>query len=190
MPRGGLRRDPTNDEEKLMDAHEPIRIGEAYVGEVPADAAHINVVLGSRQVLGSAWTTVLGGPGRGTIPFVAVLKPNVPVRPLTLFVNKAAIESDRHANITWGAAQAGVALGMSDAVAEGLIPTSRADELLAIAAVWVSPAAGDEEQVFRNNRRATREAVANALAGRPSAEETLAARDDCHNPFFDPRLLR
>ena len=47
------------------------------------------------------------------------------VRPFTLFVNKAAIEGERHATLTWGAAQAGVAAGVMDAVAEGTSPEAR-----------------------------------------------------------------
>ena len=94
-------------------------IGESFVGD-GADAAHVNVVLGPRDgPAGVAWATALATPRAGHVPFVAVLQPGLAVQPPTLFVNKAAIEPGRHADLTWGAAQAGVAAGVADAVAEG-----------------------------------------------------------------------
>ena len=51
-----------------------------------------------------------------------MVRPGLPAKPLTLFVNKAAIAGERHGRLTWGAAQAGVAGGVMDAVAEGAIP--------------------------------------------------------------------
>src|SRR5580700_4869725 len=98
-----------------------VRIGESYVGE-GAEAAHVNTVLGDREgPVGTAWATALATPRQGHIPFVTVLRPSLPVKPLTLFVNKAPVLDDAHANLTWGAAQAGVAGGVADAVAEGII---------------------------------------------------------------------
>src|SRR5438552_15692763 len=93
-----------------------VLIGESYVGE-GANAAHVNTVLGGRDgPVGAAWATALATPSHGHAPFVVVLHPGLPVKPFTLFVNKATIASDSHANLTWGAAQAGVASGVADAV--------------------------------------------------------------------------
>ena len=91
--------------------------GESFVGD-GADAAHINTVLGRRDgPVGTAWATALATPSAGHTPFVAVLRPGLPVQPFTLFVNKAAIADDEHGRLTWGAAQAGVAKGVAYAVA-------------------------------------------------------------------------
>jgi 5,6,7,8-tetrahydromethanopterin hydro-lyase len=106
------------------------------------------------------------------------------VRPLTLFVNKAGVEGDRHASLTWGAAQAGVARGVLDTVADEIIPASEVDDLLLIAAVWVDWAADDEEAVYENNLQGTRAALASAAEGRPTVEDILGLRDDPQNPFF------
>jgi 5,6,7,8-tetrahydromethanopterin hydro-lyase len=151
-----------------------------------AEAAHLNTVLGARSgPVGSAWATALATPSAGHAPFVAVVRPGLPAKPLTLFVNKAAIAGDEHARLTWGAAQAGVASGVADAVADGVIPAD-VDELVLIAAVWVDPAARDAEAVYRNNREATRAALANGHAREPKLERVLAARATPHNPFFTP----
>lgn len=161
-----------------------MQIGEAFVGE-GADAAHVNTVLGRREgPVGTAWATALATPRAGHVPFVAVVRPGLAVQPMTLFVNKAAIEPGRHGDLTWGAAQAGVAAGVADAVAQGMVPREDVAELALIAAVWVNPAADDEGAVFANNREATLTALRNGRDGAPPVDEVLAAREDAWNPFF------
>ena len=163
------------------------QIGESFVGSGP-EAAHVNTVLGLRDgPVGTAWATALATPRAGHAAFVVVLRPSLPVKPLTLFVNKAAIDGDAHASLTWGAAQAGVAGGVADAVADGVVAAERADDLALIAAVWVNPAARDAEAVYRNNREATRAALAAGRDRKPGIDEVLAARAHPFNPFFDSR---
>jgi 5,6,7,8-tetrahydromethanopterin hydro-lyase len=163
-----------------------ILIGESFVGE-GAEAAHINTVLGRRDgPVGAAWVTALATPRPGNAAFVAVVRPGLPAKPLTLFVNKASISSDEHGVLTWGAAQAGVASGVADAVADGIVSEADADELLLIAAVWVNPEARDAGKVYANNRAATRAALGAGAAGAPSVLEVLTARDHPFNPYYDP----
>ncbi|HMH38263.1 MAG TPA: formaldehyde-activating enzyme [Streptosporangiaceae bacterium] len=161
-----------------------VLIGESYVGD-GAEAAHINTVLGDRDgPVGAAWATALATPRTGHAAFVTVLQPNLPVKPLTLFVNKAAIADGQHGDLTWGAAQAGVAGGVADAVADGVISAEDAEHLLLIAAVWVNPAARDARLVYANNRTATRKALENGVSGTPKVADILAARHEPTNPFF------
>lgn len=163
-----------------------IEIGESFVGDGD-EAAHLNTVLGPREgPVGTAWATALATPTAGHAPYLVVLQPGLPVKPPTLFVNKAAIAGDEHARLTWGAAQAGVAGGVADALADGVIRAGEADALVLIAAVWVSPAARDAEAVYRNNRRATRESLAAGRAKAPALADVLAARAQPWNPFFRP----
>jgi 5,6,7,8-tetrahydromethanopterin hydro-lyase len=159
-------------------------IGESFVGE-GAEAAHVNTVLGDRAgPVGVAWATALATPRQGHTPFVAVLVPGVPVKPVTLFVNKASIDSDVHGALTWGAAQAGVAGGVADALTAGIIDPAEASTLLLIAAVWVNPAASDAGLVYANNRAATRQALGAARDGSPSMEDVLAAAARPANPYY------
>lgn len=160
------------------------RIGESFVGE-GVNAAHINTVAGARSgPAGTAWATALGSPSTGHIPFVAVLQPSLPVKPLTLFVTKSAPESDAHGLMIWGPAQAGVAAGVADAVAEGVITAERADTDVIIAAVWVNPGADDADAVYRHNREATRTALRNGVEHLPALADVLAARNEPRNPFY------
>jgi 5,6,7,8-tetrahydromethanopterin hydro-lyase len=163
-----------------------VQIGESLVGE-GAEAAHINTVLGGREgPVGNAWATSLAMPRPGHVPFVTVLRPGLPVKPFTLFVNKAPIQDDDHANLTWGAAQAGVAGGVADAVADGIITAAEAEAKVLIAAVWVNPEAHNERLVYENNRAATRAALEAGLNGTPTTGDVLDARDAPSNPFFTP----
>jgi 5,6,7,8-tetrahydromethanopterin hydro-lyase len=167
-----------------------VLIGESYVGE-GAEAAHINTVHGDRDgPVGTAWATALATPRQGHAAFVVILRPNLPVKPLTLFVNKAPMADEQHGNLTWGAAQAGVAGGVADAVADGVISAEDAERLVLIAAVWVNPAARDATLVYRNNRAATRNALENSVTGAPKLDEILAARHTPANPFFTAELSR
>lgn len=159
-------------------------IGESFVGD-GVNAAHVNVVIGRKGgPVETAWTTALATPRMGHAPFVAVVRPGVPVLPFTLFVNKATMGSDSHVNLTFGAAQAGIASGVAGAVVDGIVPAEVVRELLCIAAVYVNPEADDEGAVFENNRRSAREAIRAAVEGTPSVEDVLALADSPSNPFF------
>jgi 5,6,7,8-tetrahydromethanopterin hydro-lyase len=161
-----------------------ILIGEGFAGTGP-DAAHVNTVLGPRDgPVGTAWATALATPRPGHSSFVVVARPNMPVKPPTLFVNKAEIRGDEHGFLHWGAAQAAVARGVLESVAEGTIPQGSVEDIALIAAVWVDWAASDEEEVYANNVEATRAALASAAEGRPRLEELLAIRGEPKNPFF------
>ena len=70
------------------------------------DAAHTNLVIGRKGgPVETAWASALATPTVGHAPFVAVLRPNVPVKPLTLFVSKAEPSGELHQNAIWGSAQ-------------------------------------------------------------------------------------
>ena len=164
-----------------------LQIGESFIGD-GVNAAHINTVFGHREgPAGVAWASALATPSQGHVPFVAVLRPSLPVKPMTLFVTKAAPASDEHGLLIWGPAQAGVAAGVADALAEGIISPDQADSCVVIAAVWVNPAADDPEVVYRNNRESTATALRNGAADLPLIEDVLAARASPSNPFFTPK---
>ena len=157
-------------------------IGEGFAGD-GANAAHVNIIIGPRNgPVGTAWATSLATPSAGHVPFMAVAAPGVPIRPFTLFVNKAAIENDRHGQLTWGAAQAGLAAGMGEAHQRGLLKYP--DNCLVIAAVWVNPAADDEEAVFANNRDATVAAIAMSSSSSGATAADIQAMLAPENPYF------
>jgi 5,6,7,8-tetrahydromethanopterin hydro-lyase len=160
------------------------QIGEAFVG-AGAEAAHVNTVLGRYgSPVETAWVTALATPRVGHAPFVTVLAPNLPVKPLTLFVNKADIRDEAQGRLVWGPAQAGVAGGVADAVAAGTIPRDAVDALLLVAAVWVDWAAADADAVYENNRAATASALQAGVAGHPALDAVLAAGEHPYNAYY------
>jgi 5,6,7,8-tetrahydromethanopterin hydro-lyase len=120
-------------------------------------------VLGDRDgPVGAAWTTSLATPSMGHSPFVVVAKPNLPVLPLTLLVPAVGVVAHHHAELTMGAAQAGVAAAVLDLKMDD----PDGDHCL-IASVWVGPQADDEEAVFANTRDAVIAALKLGAAGGP-----------------------
>lgn len=163
------------------------QVGEAFSGQ-GANAAHVNTVLGAKGgPVEAAWATALATPREGHAAFVVVARPDIPVKPMTLFVNKASLAGggeDRHARLTWGAAQAGIARGVVDAVEAGVVSPGAIDELLLIAAVWVDPSADDEELVYAHNRDAMLRALRKGATRQPEWAEVRAAAAEPANPFF------
>src|SRR5579863_7151430 len=68
-----------------------VYIGEGFAGP-GVNAAHINIMIGPRNVpVVQSFTNSLSSPSQGHVPFMVVAQPNVPVKPATLYVNKADI---------------------------------------------------------------------------------------------------
>jgi formaldehyde-activating enzyme len=164
------------------------RIGEGWAGEAP-DGSHVNVVLARRgSPTAAAAISMLALPSPGHTPVLVCVGETQahyePVWPPTLMMNKATATDDRHQTITWGAAQLGIAQGVLDAVADGLIEAS--GDLLVLVAVWVDPAASDETAVRRANRAAVRKAIGVCVEGRDpeQAAALVARRDTLQSPFY------
>ena len=165
-----------------------LQSGESFVGD-GVNAAHVNTVFGHREgPAGVAWASALATPSAGHVPFVAVLRPSLPVKPLTLFVTKAAPATDTHGLLIWGPAQAGIAAGVAEALFDGTITREQADSHVIIAAVWVNPAADDAETVYANNRLSVHTALVNGTRSLPATDDVIAARDSPVNPFFTPQV--
>ena len=161
------------------------RIGEAWSGEVP-DGSHINVVLARRgSPTAAAAAGALASPRPGHLPFLACLSPGVVVRPTTIVVNKSPIEDGSKVGpITWGAAQLGIAQGVLDAVADGLLDTS--GDVIVLVAVWVDPSGDSETAIRVANRAATRKAIGVCVEGRDQAAAAalVERRDRLESPFY------
>jgi 5,6,7,8-tetrahydromethanopterin hydro-lyase len=151
------------------------------------NGAHINVVVARRgSPTAAAIVGALASPRPGHLPFLACVRHGEVVRPTTVIVNKATLEGDVLPRLTWGAAQLGVAQGVLDAVADGVVDAGEAAELVLLVPVWVDAAATDETAVRLANRAATRSAIENALRP-PSADDVralAARRDEATNAYY------
>jgi formaldehyde-activating enzyme len=164
------------------------RIGEGWGGVKP-NGSHVNVVLARRGgATAAAAIGMLAHPSPGHTPVLVCVGPEEaryePVWPPTLMMNKATVVDERHESMTWGAAQLGIAQGVLDAVADGVIEAS--GDLLVLVAVWVDPRAGDETAVRLANREAVRKAIGQCVEGRDpeAAARLVAARDSVTSPFY------
>lgn len=149
----------------------------------------MNVVLGERgSPTAAALLGTLTTPAPGHTPILVVVGESQdsyePVWPPTIMINKATALEERHQTITWGAGQLGIAQGVLDAVADGLIPASR--DLLVFVCVWIDPAASDETAVRRAARVAVRDAIGVCVEDRdPEAARALVdRRDSVTSPFY------
>jgi 5,6,7,8-tetrahydromethanopterin hydro-lyase len=164
------------------------RIGEGWSGEVP-NGSHVNLVMARRgSPAAAAAVAALASPRPGHLPILVCLKgAGTPVWPATIMVNKVTIDGPGLERMTWGAAQLGIAQGVLDAVADGLLDAEEAGEIVLLAAVWVDPGANDETAVRRANREAMRAAVASALTPPGAAEVRALAeqRDEAANAYYE-----
>jgi 5,6,7,8-tetrahydromethanopterin hydro-lyase len=162
-------------------------IGESFIGSGP-NAAHVNIILGPRTgPVGHAWAGALSSPTKGHLPYMVVLQPGVPVKPMTAFINKADLRGETHENMTWGPAQAGLAKGVQESLLEGVIPAYAENDWCVIAAVWVNWTASDADAVFENNYHAAKGAIVAAMAQRPTLAECAEAAKAVSNPFYTPK---
>ena len=164
------------------------RIGEGWGGVVP-NGSHVNVVLAARgSPTAAAAIGMLAHPTPGHTPVLVCVGPEQaryePVWPPTLMMNKATARDERHETMTWGAAQLGIAQGVLDAVADGLIEAT--GDLLVLVAVWVDPTAHDETAIRAANRAATRKAIGVCVEGRDQAAAAalVERRDRLESPFY------
>ena len=164
------------------------RIGEGWSGTDP-DGAHVNVVLARRGTpTAAALLTTFTSPAPGHAPILVVVGEDKahyePVWPPTIMINKATALEDLHQTITWGAGQLGIAQGVLDAVADGLIEGS--GDLYVFVAIYIDPGATDETAVRVASRAATLKGIRTAVDGRdPDAVRALVARrDEVQSPFY------
>jgi len=167
-----------------METTNTVWYAEAWAG-TGENTAHLNLAVGLKGgPIEQAFLTAMASPRPGHLPFFTVLQPNWPVKPYTLFVNKADLRSEEHSRLTWGPAQAGIAEGILTAVQRGIIPAERVDDYLVVAAVWVDWNANSDEEVYQNNRDAALSALERALGGEPGIEDLLARLGHAENPFL------
>lgn len=167
------------------------RLGEGWGGAAP-NGAHVNVALARRgSPTAAAAVSMLAHPSPGHTPVLVCVGPEQrayePVFPPTLMMNKATALEERHQALTWGAGQLGVAQGILDAVADGLVEATQ--ELVVLVAIWIDAAADDETAVRLAAREAVRKAVETCVRGR-SAEAVrrlVDERDALTNPFYGGR---
>jgi 5,6,7,8-tetrahydromethanopterin hydro-lyase len=158
-------------------------VGEALVGD-GNEVAHIDLIIGSKDgPAGHAFCNALARQSEGHTNLLAVVAPNLAVKPSTVLITKVTIKGMRQAAQMFGPAQEAVARAVADSVAEGVIPRSQAEDLVIVCGVFIHPAAEDNKKIYDFNYQATKMAIASAMQGKPTADEMLAKKDSIQHPF-------
>ncbi|MCC9642308.1 formaldehyde-activating enzyme [Rhodopirellula sp. JC740] len=158
-------------------------IGESLVGD-GNEVSHIDLMIGSKDgPVGAAFANALANQSEGHTNLLAVLEPNVAVKPSTVMVTKVTIKGMKQAVQMFGPAQAAVAQAVADAVSEGIIPKDQCEDLVCVCGVFIHPAAEDDEKIYKYNYEATKDALKSAMQGKPSADDMLAKKDNAAHPF-------
>ena len=158
-------------------------IGEALAGD-GNEVAHIDLMIGSKDgPVGVAFANALARQSEGHTNLLAVLEPNLSVKPATVMVTKVTIKGMKQVGQMFGPAQAAVAKAVADCVADGVIPKDQAEDLVCVCGVFIHPAAEDDKKIYDYNYEATKMALANAMNHKPSADEMIAGKENAAHPF-------
>ena len=158
-------------------------VGEALVGD-GNEIAHIDLLIGDKDgPVGAAFAQALANQSIGHSNLLAVLAPNLAVKPATVLITKVTIKGARQAVQMFGPAQYAVAKAVADSVAEGVIPKDQAEKLVIVCGVFIHWEAKEDKKIFEYNYEATKLSIARAMKGEPSAEEMVAKKDTAKHPF-------
>ena len=159
-----------------------------YVGEALAgdgnEVAHIDLLIGSKDgPVGVAFANALARQSEGHSNLLAVLTPNLAVKPSTVMITKVTIKGAKQAVQMFGPAQAAVAKAVADSVADGVIPKDQVENLCIVCGVFIHWEAEDNKKIYDYNYEATKQSIASAMSSKPSADEMLAGKEEAAHPF-------
>ena len=158
-------------------------VGEALVGD-GNEVAHIDLIIGPRgSAAEAAFATTLTNQKEGVNGLLAVLEPNLMVKPATVMFNKVTIRDAKQAVQMFGPAQRAVALAVADCVAEGTIPESECEDLFICVGVFIHWEAADDKKIQEYNYKATKESIERAVKGTPKAAEVQQKYKTAKHPF-------
>jgi 5,6,7,8-tetrahydromethanopterin hydro-lyase len=171
------------EEETIMAKITKVGVGESLVGE-GNEVAHIDLIIGPRgSAAETAFCNALTNNKDGFTTLLAVVAPNLLAKPNTILFNKVTIKGAKQAVQMFGPAQHGVAMAVADSVAEGVIPADEADDLFISVGVFIHWDANDDKKIQEFNYTATKEAIARAVAGEPTAAQVQAHYKTATHPF-------
>ncbi|MEI8020192.1 MAG: formaldehyde-activating enzyme [Schlesneria sp.] len=158
-------------------------VGEALSGE-GNEIAHIDLLIGDKSgPVGVAFANALANQSHGHSNLLAVLTPNLAVKPATVMITKVTIKGAKQAVQMFGPAQYAVAKAVADSVAAGVIPKDQAEKLCIVCGVFIHWEAADDKKIFQYNYDATMLSIARAMKNEPSADEMIAKKDTAKHPF-------
>ncbi len=158
-------------------------VGEALVGDGD-EVAHIDLLIGEKSgPVGVAFANALSTQSEGHSNLLAVLEPNLAVKPATVLITKVTIKGASQAVQMFGPAQYAVAKAVADCVAEGTIPQDKAEDLCIVCGVFIHWDAKDNSKILDYNYQATKLSIERAFKSEPGVAEVVTKKDQAKHPF-------
>ena len=150
-------------------------VGESLVGD-GNEIAHIDLLIGTKDgPVGTAFANALATQSNGHSNLLAVLTPNVAVKPSTVMITKVTIKGSRQAVQMFGPAQEAVARAVADSVKDGV---QLDDDLKEIEARFVAELEKMKEQFRAELARAQEGPRAELAAARHTISVLRAEKVD------------
>ena len=176
-----------------------VLIGEALVIEDRPDGsgldlknvAHIDLVMGPRgSAAEDAFCRTLTDQKEGVNGLLAIVAPNMMVKPNTVMFNKVTLKNTKQSVQMFGPAQRGVAMAVMECVEDGTIPVEEADDVFISVGVFIDQSADMDDRIQDWNYRATKQAIKSAVAREPKAADLLKVYKNSAHPFAAPEKNR
>jgi len=165
-------------------------VGEALIGD-GAEIAHIDLLMGDKEgPIGSAFANAVSQLSAGHTPLLAVVRPNLLTKPVTLVIPKVTLKDMSQVNEMFGPVQAAVAKAVADCVEEGLFGGVDIEKVAILASVFVHPDAKDYNRLYRYNYGAMKLALNRALAAFPDAKTLVYEKDRAAHAIMGFKVQR
>ena len=159
-------------------------IGESLVGE-GNEVAHIDLLIGDKDgPVGVAFANALADQKAGHTNLLAVVTPNLLVKPATVIITKVTLKGAKQVVQMYGPAQHAVARAVADSVEAGVIPKDQCEKLVIVCGVFIHWEAADDKKIYQYNYEATKQSIARAMRNEPNVQEVLSKKDSAKHPFY------
>ena len=136
-----------------------------------------------RFLLDTSAILALTDQEEGVNGLLAIVAPNMMVKPATVMFNKVTIKNGKQAVQMFGPAQRGVAMAVMDCVADGTIPQEEADDVFICVGVFIDSRADMDDRIQEWNYQATKQAIKSAVAREPKVADVLKNYKESAHPF-------
>jgi len=167
-----------------------VSIGEALIGD-GAEVAHIDLLMGDKEgPIGTAFAHAVSQLSAGHTPLLAVVRPNLLTKPVTLVIPKVTLKTMTQVNEMFGPVQAAVAKAVADCVEEGVFTEVDIENVVILASAFVHPDAIDYNKIYRFNYGATKLAIHRALEKFPDAKTLTYEKDRAAHAIMGFKVTR
>jgi bifunctional enzyme Fae/Hps len=165
-------------------------VGEALIGD-GAEVAHIDLLMGDKEgPIGTAFAHAVSQLSAGHTPLLAVIRPNLLTKPVTLVIPKVTLKTMTQVNEMFGPVQAAVAKAVADCVEEGVFTDVDIENVVILASAFVHPDAMDYNKIYRFNYGATKLAIHRSLEKFPDAKTLIYEKDRAAHAIMGFKVTR